>query len=302
MIKLGILDFDTSHVVEFTKRLNHKGVAEEQWVEGARVVIGCPGTSRIAPGRIPGYIKEMEQLGVPLVERPEDMIGKVDGMLIESLEGGVHLERARPFLEAGLPCYIDKPFTCGAADARKIVALAERKKVPVFSSSSLRYAPELVQYVAEAKHGKVLGALAYGPAPLNESNPELNPGLYHYGIHAVELLYALMGPGCERVVCTHDAGVDVATGQWRDGRVATVRGIRAGKADYGCVAFAEAGVQPVPIGTGFIYRELLKKIVQMFETGKPPLDPAVTVELIGFIEAANRSGANHGAGEKVQGL
>ncbi len=302
MIKLGILDFDTSHVVEFTKRLNHKGIAEDQWVDGAQVVIGCPGTSRIAPERIPGYTKEMQQLGVPLVDRAEEMIGKVDGMLVESLEGGVHLERARPFLEAGLPCYIDKPFTCGVAAARGIVALAERKKVPVFSSSSLRYAPDLVQYVAEAKHGKVLGALAYGPAPLNESNPELNPGLYHYGIHAVELLYTLMGPGCERVVCTHDKGVDVATGQWRDGRVATVRGIRAGKADYGCVAFAESGVQPVPIGTRFIYRELLKRIVEMFQTGKAPLDPAVTVELIGFIEAANRSGANHGAGEKVQGL
>jgi len=198
-----------------------------------------------------------------------------------------------------VPCYIDKPFTCGVADARRIVELADKKGVPVFSSSSLRYAPELVEYVADAKHGKVLGALAYGPAPLYEKDPTLNPGLYHYGIHAVEILYTLMGPGCERVACTHENGVDVATGQWRDGRVATVRGIRAGKADYGCVAFAEQGVRQVPIGTQFIYRELCKKIVEMFRTGKSPLDVAVTVEIIGFIEAANRSGANHGAGEMV---
>jgi virulence factor len=299
MIKLGILDFDTSHVVEFTKRLNHKDIAEDQWVDGAEVVVGCPGTSRIMPERIAGYTKTMEKLGVALVDRPEEMIGKVDGMLVESQEGGVHWERARPFLEAGLPCYIDKPFTCGVADARKIVELADKKKVPVFSSSSLRYAPELVEYVADARHGKMLGALAYGPAPYNDRDPTLNPGLYHYGIHAVEILYTLMGPGCERVTCLHENDVDVVTGQWKDGRLATVRGIRKGKGDYGCLAFTEAGVQAVPIGTAYIYRELLKQVVDMFRTNRPPLDVAVTVEIVAFIEAALKSAHNHGAGEKL---
>ena len=130
MIRLGILDFDTSHVVEFTRRLNHKGIAEDQWVDGAEVVIGCPGESKIMPERIPGYADEMKKLGVALVDKPEEMIGKVDGMLIESQEGGPHWERARPFLEAGLPCYIDKPFTCGVADARKIVDLANDMDEP----------------------------------------------------------------------------------------------------------------------------------------------------------------------------
>ena len=77
MIKLGMLDFDTSHVVEFAKRINHEGIAKDQWVEGARIVIGCPGESLIMPERIPGYKKEIEKFGIPLVDRPEDMIGKV---------------------------------------------------------------------------------------------------------------------------------------------------------------------------------------------------------------------------------
>jgi hypothetical protein len=296
MIKLGMLDFDTSHVVEFARRLHHKGVPKEQWVNGAEIVIACPGESRIMPERIPGYKKEIEKLGIPLVDKPTDMIGKVDGMLIESQQGGVHWQRARPFLEAGLPCYIDKPFTCSVADAKKLVSLAEDKKVPIFSSSSLRYAPELVQFVAEPNHGKILGAIAYGPAPLHD----LNPGLYHYGIHAVEVLYTLMGPGCQRVTCTHERDVDVVTGQWKDGRLATVRGIRSGKSSYGCLAFTEQGVQPVPIGTAFIYRELLKKIVEMFQTKRAPLDIAITVEIVAFIEAALRSGHNHGAGESLR--
>jgi hypothetical protein len=299
MIRLGILDFDTSHVVEFTKRLNHKDIDREQWVDGADVVLGCPGESQIMPERIGPYRKEMDRLGINLVDKPEAMVGKVDGMLIESQEGGVHWERARPFLEAGLPCFIDKPFTCSIGDARKLVELSEKKKAPIFSASALRYAPELVEFVAEDKHGKVLGALTYGPAPVHEPDPKRNPGLFHYGIHAVEILYTLMGRGCERVVCTHEKDVDVVTGQWRDGRVATVRGIRRGKADYGAVAFAEQGVRPLALGTKFIYRELLKQIVAFFTDKKSPLDVAVTVEIVAFIEAAARSGANHGAGEMV---
>jgi hypothetical protein len=296
MIRLGMLDFDTSHVVEFAKRLHHKDIAEDQWVEGATIVLACPGESKIMPERIPGYTDAIRKLGIPLVDRPEDMIGKVDGMLIESQEGGAHWPRARPFLEAGLPCYIDKPFTCSVTDARKIAERAEKKKVPVFSSSSLRYSPELVQFLADGNHGKILGAMAYGPASLHE----LNPGLYHYGIHAVEILYALMGTGCQRVVCGHEPDVDLVTGHWKDGRVASVRGIRKGKADYGCLVFTEQGVRNLAIGTRYIYRELLKQIVAMFQTGRSPLDLAVTLEIVAFIEAALRSEHNHGIEQKVQ--
>jgi predicted dehydrogenase len=251
------------------------------------------------PERIPGYVEQMKKFGVPLVDKPEDMIGKIDGVLIESQEGGAHWPRAKPFLDAGLPCYVDKPFTCSLADARRFAEVAEKKNIPIFSSSSLRYGTELVDFIKDDRQGKLVGVLSYGPAPLFEKDATLNPGLYHYGIHAVEVLYTLMGSGCQRVTCTHEKGAEVVTGQWGDGRLATVRGIRAGKSDYGFVGFAEKGVYPVTIGTKNIYRELLKQIVAFFTTKKAPVDLAVTVEMMAFIEAANRSAANHGAGEKV---
>jgi predicted dehydrogenase len=297
MIKLGVLDFDTSHVVEFTKRFNHKDIAEDQWVDGAQVVIGCAGESKLSPERIPGYKKNMQDLGVPLVDKPEDMIGKVDGMLIESVEGGVHYDRAKAFLEAGLPCFIDKPFTCSVADAKKLAALFEQKKATIFSSSSLRYTPDLVQFMKDDKRGKVLGALAYGPAKLSDNN-DRNPGLYHYGIHPVEVLYTVMGPGCQRLTCTHEKDVDLVTGQWKDGRVAGVRGIRP-DSGYGFVAFTDKGVKHVPLDMKYGYRELLKKVIEFFDKKKAPVDMAETVEIMAFIEAALKSGNNHGAGEKL---
>jgi predicted dehydrogenase len=296
MLRVGLVDFDTSHVAEFTRRLNHQGVAQDQWVEGATIVAGCPGTSQVSPERIPGYTDQLRKMGVQIVEKPADLIGHIDAVMIESVDGSVHRERATPFIEAGLPCFVDKPFACSVADARAMVELAARRNVPLFSSSSLRYAPEVVRYASDPAHGRVIGALTYGPC----SEHPRNPGLFHYGIHAVELLYALMGPGCTRVTASHEKDADVVTGQWADGRLATVRGIRSGKADYGCVAFAEKGVATVPVGTQFIYRELLKQIVTMFQTKKQPLEPAVTVEIVAFIEAAGRSAANHGAGETVK--
>jgi len=295
MIRLGMLDFDTSHVVAFAQRLHHVGVKDDQFVDGAKIVLACPGESKLSPERIPGFRKDIAAMGIPLTEDPREMIGKVDGMLIEAVDGSVHLERAKPFLEAGIPCYIDKPFACTLADAQAIVALAEKKKLPLFSSSSLRFAPELSKYVANAAHGKILGALTFGPASLHPRNP----GLFHYGIHAVEILYTLMGPGCTRVTAIYDKDVDLVTGHWKDGRIASVRGIRTGAADYGATVFAEKGVTNLTIGTGYIYRELLKKIVAMFTTGKAPIDIRETVEIVAFIEAANRSAANHGTGVTI---
>ena len=291
MIKVGIVDFDTSHVVQFTKRMNHVEIAEDQWVDGAKVVAGCPCESKHSPERVAGYTEEMRSLGIEIVDRPEDLLGKVDAVCVEANDGAVHLARAKPFLEAGIPCYIDKPFECDLDRAREVMRLAEKNGVPVFSSSSLRYCPELQDLLAEDVLGRVMGANAYSPA----SEHPRNPGLFNYGIHGVEILYTLMGKGCARVSCAYTPGGEVATGVWADERVGVMRGTRAGAHSYGFTAWGEKAVRQSGISTQYIYRELVKRIVQMFETGEPPLDPAVTLEIVAFIAGAMRSRQQGGA-------
>jgi predicted dehydrogenase len=291
MIRVGLVDFDTSHVVAFTQRLNHVGVGEDQWVNGAKVVAGCPGTSEISPERIPGYIEQLKGYGVEIVNNPEDLIGKIDAVCIESQGGSVHLERAKPFIEAKLPVYVDKPFTCSTEEAKTLFELANKNNVPVFSSSSLRYALEIREVKAQADAlGKVVGADAYSPASLHPGNP----GLFHYGIHGVETLFALMGKGCQSVQCAETEGTTQVTGLWADGRIGTVRGTRQGAHSYGFAVFCEKQVIVKPINATYIYRELLREIVKMFETGKPSIDPQETVEIVAFIEAAMESANNHG--------
>lgn len=292
MIRLGIVDFDTSHVVAFTQRLNHVGTGEDQWIDGAQIVIGCPGTSLLSPERVPGFTEQMKSYDVPLVDDPTEMIGKIDGVLIESVDGSVHYDRAKPFLEAGIPMFIDKPFTCSLAHAKAIAELAQKNNVPVFSSSSLRYGLEVQEVHAKADEwGAVVGVDAYSPGPLHPRNP----GLFHYGIHGVETLYALMGAGCDSVWAVSTEGVDVVTGAWNDGRVGSVRATRAGAHSYGFTAFCEKRVVNTAINAGAIYRELLKQIVAHFQNGKSPVALDEMIEIVAFIEAAMASAAQDGA-------
>jgi len=291
-MRIGIVGFDTSHVVQFTMRLNHIDIEQEQWVDGAQIVAGFPGTSQITDDdTLAQYTQTLAGYGVEVVSAPEELIGKVDAVMVEFQSGAVHLEYARPFIEAGLPVFVDKPFTCSVAEARQLADLAEANDVPLFSSSSLRYALEIQQLQAEKEQtGRVIGAMAYSPASLH---PE-NPGLFHYGIHAVETLYALMGPGCLEVGCVYEDDGEVVVGRWKDGRLGSVRGTRAGVHAYGFTVWCEKEVRAHSINASYIYRELLKKVVGMFESGIAPLDIAETIEIVAFIEAAAKSAQNSG--------
>ena len=295
MIKLGIVDCDTSHVLQFTMRHNHipvdqNGISEDQWVDGCQVVAAYGGTSAVMEQSvIDERVEQLSKWGVEIVEDERDLIGKVDGVLIESNQGSQHLRHAEIFMAAGLPCYIDKPFANSADDALAIRDFAAKYNVPFFSSSSLRYAPEVT--AAKAELGQIYGVDAWSPASLHEASP----GLAHYGIHGVEILFALMGAGCDAVSCAFDEEIgEVVSGKWSDGRVGVMRGTRKGAHSYGFVAWGESEVRTSGIDTAYIYRELCKEQVKLFQTGKSPIDPNETIELVCFMDAALESSKKGG--------
>ncbi len=292
MLRLGIVDCDTSHSYQFSRRLNHTGIAADQWVEGARVVAAVPGTSRITdPARIEEYLVAVRDAGVSLVDRPEDLLGRVDAVLIASNEGAVHRARAAPFIAAGLPVFIDKPLASTTEDARALVEMARERGVALLSASSLRFVPE-VRAVREDQPGigPLVGADVYAPAPLHPANP----GLLHYGVHGVEMLYALLGPGCETVSCLSNDGGDSVTGQWRDGRLGVLRGLRVGARGYGFTAYGSAGIHAATVDTDNIYRDLLAVVVPVLAGGPSPVAADELVEVVAFQEAALRSSARGG--------
>ena len=291
-IRVGIVGTDTSHVTAFTQLLNDKNSANH--VPGARVVAAFRGGSpdvEASRTRIDRFSAELEQKwGVEFVKSIEDLCAKVDAVLLTSVDGRVHLNQVRPVFKAGKRVFIDKPLAAGYADAREIVRLSRDSGVPFFSSSSLRFVAD-VQALRNGKHGGLVGAFTFGPEELEPHHPDL----FWYGIHAVEMLYTLLGPGCEQVTRVKTASGDTVVCRWKDGRIGTMRGLIEGRQEYGAVAFGKDAVVATPLPMRSDYRGLLVEIVKFFQTGIPPVQPEETLEMMALMEAAELSKTRGGA-------
>jgi hypothetical protein len=294
-IRLGIIGTDTSHVIAFTKVLNDP--TSPDYVPGARVVAAFKGGSPDVESSYMRVDKFAEELRTKWkIEFSPDipsLCRKVDGILLESVDGRVHLEQVKPVFAAHKPVFIDKPLAATLEDAREIARLAKEAGVPWFSASDLRF----TDLATSLKFPDITGALTWGPGPLE---PHHHLDLSWYGIHAVELLYALMGSGCEEVTRTYTPDADVIVGKWKDGRLGSVRTLRPyGK--FGAVVFRpDQKVNQSDPKAVDSYRPLLVEIVKFFETKEPPFPNAQTIEEFAFMDAAQRSREAGGAPMKLR--
>jgi hypothetical protein len=288
-LRVGLIGLDTSHVIAFTKALNDP--VNKDHVPGAKVVAvfkgGSPDIAASAT-RVEGFTAELlKDPNIKLYATIAELARNVDAIMIEAVDGRPHLAQFKEVLSAGKPVFIDKPVAGSLRDAVEIFRLAKEHKIPVFSSSSLRF--NALAALKGAKYGDLHGAFAYGPASLEPTHPDL----FWYGIHAVETLYTVMGTGCQTVTRTQTANTEIVTGTWADGRVGTMRGNRNSKGAYGLTVFGSTAVVAPELKTG--YGALLKEIVAFFKSGVPPVSAEETIELFTFMEAADESKRRGGA-------
>lgn len=285
-IRAGIIGLDTSHVLAFSKTLNETPQKPE--VMGCRVVAAYPKGSpdiESSVARVPEYTEKVKALGVEIVPTIDALLDKVDVVFIETNDGRPHLEQLLPCLEAHKPVYIDKPIAGSLSDAIKIFDAAKKARVPIFSSSSLRFGKN-TQTVRAGSVGKVASAETFSPASLEKTHPDL----FWYGIHGVESLFTVMGTGCQSVKRsqTADGKIEV-TGTWAGGR----KGVFRENKGYGGKAIGEKG--EVEVGKYDGYDPLLFAIVQFFRNGIAPVSPEETLEIYAFMEAADESKRRGGA-------
>ena len=289
-IRLGIIGTDTSHVIAFTKILNDP--TSPDYVPGARIVAAFKGGSpdvESSSTRVDKFANELRtKWNVDFFSDITAMCRKVDGVLLESVDGRAHLGQARQVIAAGKPLFIDKPLASTLEDAREIARLAKQGGVPWFSASSLRFS----DIATSVKFPDIQGALVWGPGPI-EQHHQLD--LSWYAIHAVELLYTLMGPGCQEASRVYSPDADVVVGKWKDGRLGSVRSLRP-YGSFGAVAFRpneKVAISDPKASDG--YRPLLVEIVKFFETKEPPFSNSITLEMFAFMDAAQRSREAGGA-------
>lgn len=276
-LRVGIVGTDGSHAVEFTRILNTTPAL------GARVVAAVKGGSPDMPRsatRVETFAERLRsQWQVELVPDIGTLCARVDGVLLVSVDGRQHLAQAREIIQQRKPLFIDKPMADTVAEAREIARLAQEAEVLVWSSSSLRFSPEIVQLAGTAP----LRAVVWGPNTVEE---RFGLDLSYEGIHAVEILFRLFGRGFADVRRVSGQGQDVLVARWRDGRQASVH-VGSGL-PFGAMAQQgrEWAATPARVSSG--YESLLEAVVRSFRTGRAPVPLDETLELLQFLEAARR--------------
>jgi len=224
VFRIGMVGLDTSHVPAFANLLHD--TSHEHHVPGARIVAAFPGGSpdfEMSINRVPKYTEEMrEKHQVEIVNSLSALRGKCDALMLESIDGRVHLAQFREVADWGVPVFIDKPLTVSTVEARELVRIAKEKKVRMTSASAMRFAASFQQALHADTAEPVIGGDFYGPMQWQEKCP----GYFWYGIHTVEMLFAAMGTGCCEVHSFREELHDVVVGRWTDGRLGMVRGNR----------------------------------------------------------------------------
>ena len=286
-IRLGMIGLDTSHVIAFTSYLNNP-----KNNTGCKVVAAFPGGSpdfKASADRVDKYTAEMrDKYGVEMVKTIEELCRKVDGIMLESVDGRPHLEQARIVINAGKPLFVDKPVADDLADVIKLFRLAKEHNVPCWSSSAMRFGKEVAGAQDNEKLGKIVACDVFGTS----SWADRHPSLYLYGIHAVEPLFTVMGTGCETVRRVKTDRGDLVVGVWKGGGIGTFRDLRGGQTDFKTIIYGSAGMVT---GTSSSYTPLLVEIDKFFQTGKPPVSAEETIEIYAFMSAADESAAQSGA-------
>ena len=291
-LRIGIIGCDTSHVPAFTENLNNPDAKDH--VPGGKVVAAFKGGSLDIPesaNRVENYAKTLkEKYGAHFYDTIEELCKNVDAVLLESVDGRPHLEQVKPVIKAGKPVFIDKPMGGSLADVVEIFRLAKEANVPIFSSSALRFAKD-TQAVHNGSIGKVNYVETYGPCEIEKHHPDL----FWYGVHGIEAIFTVLGPGCETVQrsSTADGKIEVI-GTWKNG----AKGVYREDKKFHGLAKGEKG--EVSAGSFDGYVPLVVEIMKFFKTGIAPVSTEETIEIFAFMEAADESKAKEGAPVKIK--
>jgi predicted dehydrogenase len=240
--------------------------------------------------RVGKFSAEIEsRYHIPSYATIPDLVKDVDVLFLTSVDGRQHPEQFNQ-MAVGKPVFIDKPFAVSTADAAVMIELAAATATPIMSCSSLRYA-EGISGLAQMRD-QFFACEAFGPMPILPDYP----GYFWYGIHCAEILFLLLGVGCQSVRVVAGDKMDVISATWQDGRSGAILGSRFEGYEFGVLVQTRGGSQlAIAKDTPPYHACLAREIVRFFQSGRPPVDIHETYQIIAFLEAANQSRSQNGA-------
>ena len=259
MFRIGILGSDNSHADRFSEILNRSDHAAYLPNSGAKVVaIWGQEAERTQQVAANGCIDT-------IVAAPEDMLGQVDAVFCVTRHGGLHRELVVPYLEAGVPVFIDKPLAVSPDDAREIVRVAQAKGTPFTSFSTVRFSASTQAFAEEcAKLGGIRVGGYTGPA----SRRNIYGGVIFYAIHSIEMMLMFQGTGVTWVQAHEGPAVDengngnmTVTCAYGDGALGTLTLTVDAKYAFTAHAMGRDGVAYTHLDISDCYHEGMKCIL-----------------------------------------
>ncbi len=282
-LRVAVVGLDTSHAIELPRRMQAPDCPKDQKVEGLRAVtclrFETPFQNKDG---LDQRQKQLEQWGVKVTESFDEAVADCDALMLEINDPVLHLDYFRRCAGLGKPVFLDKPLADTLANGDQILAAARQRGTRFFSASSLRFVPELERVCRQVPAPTTTAV--YGPrgkAPAGSS-------IVWYGVHAFEMLQRAMGPGADSVLTRKDGSGAVVAVAYRDGRRGVVELTEGAWIYGGSLRTREKGVAFAAEGNR-MYADLLERIVAFFRGGDAPVPVEATREIMGMLDAAERS-------------
>lgn len=282
-IKVALIGLDTSHSIEFTRRMQAPDCPEDQRVQGMEAITCLRFETPFQDkDGLDKRQAQLEEWGVKVTEDFDEAIDGCDAIMLEINDPAYHLEYFKKVADLKRPIFLDKPLADTIENGREIARIAREKNLRVFSSSSLRYIPNLDQALAEVP--EPMYAAMYGPVGVAPSGSSI----VWYGVHAFEMLERVMGIGAKSVFArTDEAGV-VAVVDYPEARRGMVE-LTTGVYAYGGLVRDKKKAFPFVADTKRLYTVELEHVVEFFRGAPASASMEDALEVMAMLDAAEES-------------
>ncbi len=187
MYRIGIIGSENSHAAAFSRLANLPDETGTYRFPDVRVTHICGETLSSSQTvarhcQIPNIAKDITGL-----------YQDVDAVMIVYRHGGMHYQAAMPFLQRGIPVWVDKPFTIDSGECRRLIDTARIHSTLLAGGSTCKYCPDVLHLQKEfqrlSRESKVISGAFNFPCEIDSPYG----GIYFYGGHAAEILTTIFG-------------------------------------------------------------------------------------------------------------